>query len=170
VLQTATAQRAAHAWGPADQQVLEVTGGGQPVLVLTHPDRDIYTFIDNSPGARSSREPAAISIGATPTAEHALRYYTVDGAPLADLTVSGGQVTVSPVQPSPGEAVPDISKWQFACWIGCIGRKSNSTCLLACENCLTYSSGGIARAANCTYCIICAGPNGVACLKECNIT
>ncbi len=170
VLETATAQRAVRAWGPAGPEVLEISGGSQPVFVLTHPGRDIYTFIDNSPGALSGNEPVAISMGATPTAEHALRYYTVDGAALADLKVSDGQAIVTPVQPGPGEAVPDIAAWQFACWIGCIGRRSNYTCLNACENCLNYSSGGIARVANCTYCVLCAGPNGVACLEECAIT
>jgi hypothetical protein len=169
VLQTATAQRAVRAWGPAAQEVLEISGGSQPVLVLTHLERDIYTFIDNSPGAHSN-EPVAISLGAAPTAEHALRYYTVNGGALADVKLSGGQAIVTPVQPGIGEAVPDISKWQIACWLGCIGRKTTSPgCITACDNCFYYSVGSLARLIACTQCAVCAGPNGVACLRECNI-
>jgi hypothetical protein len=170
-LKTATAQRAVRAWGPAEPQVLEITGGSQPVLVLTHPGRDIHTFIDNSPSAASSNEPVAISLGVSPAAEQALRYYTVDGAPLADLKVSGGRAVATLVRPAAGEEIPAGIPDKILCWFACINSKptTNYTCVNACENCLYYSSGGIARVANCTYCIICAGPNGVACLKECNV-
>jgi hypothetical protein len=169
VLGTATAQQAVRTWGPAEQQVLEISGGSQPVLVLTHPERDIYTFIDNSPGAHSS-EPVAISLGAAPTAEHALRYYTVNGGALADVKLSDGHATVTPVQPGPGEAVPNIAKWQIACWLGCIGRKTTSPgCITSCENCFYYAVGTLARVIACTQCVVCAGPDGVECLRECAI-
>lgn len=169
VLRTATAQRATRAWGPADAQVHEISGGGShPVFVLMHPDRDVYTFIDNSPGALRDNKPVAISLGIAPTTEHALRYYTVDGAALADLRVADGATMVKAVETAP-EVIPDLSKWQFACWVGCIGRKSTVACLAVCENCFYYSVGSIARLIACSNCVVCAGPNGVACAKECNI-
>jgi hypothetical protein len=165
VLRTATAQRAIRAWGAADPQVHEISGGSQPVLVLIHPDRDIYTFIDNSPGALNAGAPVAVSLGAAPTAEPALRYYTVDGAALADLRLADGEVKATATP----DAVPDVSKWQFACWVGCIGRKSNVGCLSVCEQCFYYAVGSAARLIACSNCVVCAGPNGVACAKECNI-
>lgn len=174
VLRSATAQRAIRAWGPADTQVHEISGGAShPVFVLMHPDRDVYTFIDNSPGAQRENAPVAISLGVAPTAEHALRYYTVDGTALADLQVADGKATATAVRSSSGETapdvIPDISKWQFACWLGCVGRKSTVGCLAVCENCFYYSVGSIARLIACSNCLVCAGPNGVACAKECNI-
>jgi predicted DCC family thiol-disulfide oxidoreductase YuxK len=169
VLETATAQRAIRTWGPAEKRVLKITGGSQPVLVLRHYERDIYTFIDDSPDAHSSG-PVAISLGAAPTGEHALRYFTVNGSALADLKLSDGHTTVTPVQPRPGEVVPDITKTQIACWLGCIGYSTTSPgCITACENCFYYAVGTVARIAACTQCVVCAGPNGVACLKVCNI-
>ncbi len=168
VLRTATAQRAIRAWGPADPQVHEISGGSHPVFVLVHPERDIYTFVDNSPGALRESKPVAISMGVAPTAERALRYYTVDGIALADLQVADGKTTVRAVETAP-EVVPDVSKWQFACWLGCIGRKSTVACLAVCEQCFYYAVGSLARLVACSNCVVCAGPNGVACAKECNI-
>jgi len=165
VLRTATAQRAVRAWGPAAPQVHEISGVSQPVLVLMHPDRDIYTFIDNSPGALHGDAPVAVSLGAAPTAEPALRYYTVDGAALADVRLANGEVTATAAP----DAVPDVSKWQFACWLGCIGRKSTVGCLAVCEQCFYYAVGSTARLIACSNCVVCAGPNGVACAKECSI-
>jgi hypothetical protein len=169
-LKTATAQRAVRAWGPAEPQVLEITGGSRPVLVLTHPERDIQTFIDNSPSATSSNEPVAISLGVSPAAEQALRYYTVDGAPMADLKVSGGRAVATLVRPAPGEESPAIPE-KVLCWFACINSKpsTNSVCLYNCENCVSYPIGGIARLVACIYCGVCAGPNGVACLYECSL-
>jgi len=173
VLETATAQRAVRAWGPVEQQVQEISGGSQPVFVLIHPERDIYTFIDNSPGALSGNEPAAVSLGVAPTAEHALRYYTADGVPLADLTVTNGRTIATPVLPRPGEAVPEIvpgiPAWQIACFAGCIGRKSGAQCIITCEHCFYYAVGTLARVIACSNCLVCAGPNGVPCLRECGI-
>jgi hypothetical protein len=168
VLETAAAQRAIRAWGPAEQQVLETTGGGRQVLVLRHPDRDIYTIIDNSPEAQGG-EPAAISVGAAPTAEHALRYYTVNGGALADLAISDGHTTITPVQLSPGEVEPDLSKIQFQCWLGCIGASTTSpSCITSCESCV-IGPNGLGKAIACALCIVCAGQNGVNCLYDCGI-
>jgi hypothetical protein len=175
VLRTATAQRAIRAWGPADAQVHEISGGGShPVFVLMHSDRDIYTFIDNSPGALRGNKPVALSLGAAPTAEHALRYYTVDGAALADLQVPDGKVTARAFLPHSGQAAPDvvpgIKSWQFACWLGCIGRRTASVaCAGVCEQCFYYAVGTVARLIACSNCLVCAGPNGVKCLMECSI-
>jgi hypothetical protein len=114
---------------------MEITGS-QPVFVLTHAKREIYTFIDNSPGALRGGNPAAVSLGAAPTAQHALRYYTASGLALADVIASGGRVTATPVEvppARPGEAVPDLKSWQIACFAGCIGRRSGAQCILTCE-------------------------------------
>jgi hypothetical protein len=167
VLETATAQRAIRAWGPAEQQVQEISGGSHPVFVLVHPEQDIYTFIDNSPDALGNTQPAALSLGVAPTAERALRYYTAGGVALADLKVSDGQVTATPVQPDVGEALP--SKWQIACFAACIGRKSGAQCMITCEHCFYYAVGSVARLIACSNCLVCAGPNGVPCLKECGV-
>jgi hypothetical protein len=167
LLETASAQRAIRAWGPAEQQVLEISGS-QPVLVLMHPERDIYTFIDNSPGALQGNDPAAVSLGVAPTAERALRYYTASGVPLADLAVSGGQVTATPILPS-AQAVPDLKSWQIACFAACIGRKSGAPCIITCEGCFFDATGTLTKLIACSNCLVCAGPNGVPCLRECAI-
>jgi hypothetical protein len=175
VLETTSAQRAIRAWGPAESQVFEISGGSYPVFVLKHPEHEIYTFIDNSPGALRSGDPAAVSLGVAPTAGHALRYYTASGVALADVAVSDGRVTASPVQQSPGgpasdtEAVPDIKAWQIACFASCIGRKSGAPCILTCRSCFFDATGTLAKMIACTNCFFCAGPNGVPCLKECAI-
>jgi predicted DCC family thiol-disulfide oxidoreductase YuxK len=172
-LRTAAAQRAVRAWGAAEPAVLEL-GGANPVLVLSHPEHNVYTFIDNSPGSAAGSEPVGICVGTIPGTEHDLRYYTVDGAALADLTVADGQLSAT----APGSApaaepalavTPDLSKWQLACFVGCVGRKVNVFCVINCENCFYYAVGTIARVAACTQCVICAGPSGVQCLKECAI-
>jgi hypothetical protein len=168
VLETATAQRAIRAWGPAEQQVLETTGGGRQVLVLRHPDRDIYTVIDNSPDAHGG-EPAAISVGAAPTAGDALRYYTVNGGALADLAMSDGRATITPVQLAPGEVEPDLTKIQFSCWLGCVGASTTSpSCITSCESC-AIGPNGLGKAIACALCAVCAGQNGVNCLYVCGI-
>jgi hypothetical protein len=171
VLKTATARQAVRTWGPAEGEVMEITGS-QPVFVLTHAKREIYTFIDNSPGALRGGNPAAVSLGAAPTAQHALRYYTASGLALADVTASGGRVTATPVEvppARPGEAVPDLKSWQIACFAGCIGRRSGAQCILTCEGCVFDVTGTLAKVIACTNCVVCAGPNGVQCLRECSI-
>jgi hypothetical protein len=173
VLKTATAQQAIRAWGPAEQQVLQ-SGGSDPVLVLVHPGRGIYTFIDNSPGALSGSQPAAISVGMAPSAEHALRYYTVDGAPLADLKVSNGHATATPVQVGTGggassTVVPEGVKAAAACFTVCVTGHTDPSevCYFHCAECVTYTVGSLAQIAQCTLCIYCAGKKGVPCYKAC---
>jgi hypothetical protein len=168
VMKTEAARRAIRTWGAAEP-VHEIRGGENPVFVLVHPDRDIYTFIDNTPGALSSGSPAVLSLGSSPTGE-ALRYYTADGAGLADLTVSGGTVTATAVTPDKGGVVtPNLSPWQIACFAVCVGRKSGAQCIITCEHCFYYAVGTLARIIACSNCLVCAGPNGVPCLKECSI-
>jgi hypothetical protein len=140
------------------------------VFVLAHPEREVYTFIDNSPGALRGGDPVAVSMGLAPTAERALRYYTVDGVALADVAVSKGQVTATPVQPDAAQpAAPALKPWQIACFAACIGRKSGAQCIITCEHCFYYAVGTLARLIACSNCLVCAGPNGVPCLKECAI-
>jgi hypothetical protein len=172
LMKTASAQRAIRTWGPAAREVLEVSGGAQPVLVMTHPAHDIVTFVDNLPGALASGDPTAVSMGKAPTAASALRYYTVGGVPLADVAVSDGRVTASPVQRSARQSEvdsPDIKAWQIACFASCIGRKSGAPCILTCRSCFFDATGTLAKMAACTNCFFCAGPNGVPCLRECAI-
>ena len=173
VLKTATAQQAVRAWGPAEQHVQQISGS-DPMLVLVHPDRDIYTFIDNSPGALNGNQPAAISVGMAPAAEPAVRYYTVDGVPLADLKVSNGQVTATPVQAgtgggASGEAVPEGIKAAAACFSICLTGTTNpaDVCFYHCEYCVNYAIGTLAQIAQCALCFACAGKNGVKCYKAC---
>jgi hypothetical protein len=167
VLATPAARRAIRAWGPAEQQVLEISGS-HPVFVLAHPEREVYTFVDNASGALRDGDPVAVSMGLAPTAERALRYYTVDGVALADVAVSDGQVTATPVAPDATQA-DSIKPWQIACFAACIGRRSGAQCIITCENCFYYAVGTLARLIACSNCLVCAGPNGVPCLKECAI-
>lgn len=178
VLKTATAQQAIGTWGPAGQQVLQ-SGGADPVLILHHPDRDIYTFIDNSPGALSGNQPAGISVGMASSGERAIRYYTLDGAPLADLTVSNGHATVAPVQAGAiahghGSALvepvePTSLKAAAACFSICLTGtvKPEDVCFNHCDYCATYTPGTLAQVAQCTLCIACAGKYGVKCFNAC---
>jgi hypothetical protein len=173
VLKTATAQQAIRAWGPAEQHVLQI-GGSDPVLVLVHPERDIYTFIDNSPGALRGNQPAAISVGTSPSAEAMVRYYTLVGAPLADLTVSNGQTKATPVSTgtgagASGTAEPEGVKAAAACFSICVTGRTNASdvCFVNCEHCSTYAVGSLAQVAACTLCIACAGKYGLQCYLDC---
>jgi hypothetical protein len=174
-LKTATAQQAIRTWGPAEQQLLQ-SGGADPVLILHHPDRDIYTFIDNSPGALSGNRPAGMSVGMVPSAEPVMRYYTLDGAPLADLTVSNGKATVTPAQVQTGTIAhgsalvePAGLKEAVACFSVCLtGKvKPEDICWNSCYNCLTYVVGTLAHTIACSQCVVCAGKYGIPCVKAC---
>lgn len=175
MLKTATAQHAIRTWGPAEKQLLQ-SGGTDPALILYHPARDIYTFIDNSPGALSSNQPAGISVGMAPSAELAMRYYTLDGAPLADLKVSNGHATVTPVQVQAGtiahgsaQVEPMGLKEAAACFSICLtGKvKPEDACWNSCYNCSIYAVGTLAHTIACTQCVVCAGKYGLPCVKAC---
>jgi hypothetical protein len=170
VLKTATARQAIAAFGRADTHVLEVTGGSNPVFVLVHPERRIYTCIDKS--ALRVSDPVGISLGAAPTPAGGLRYYTVRGTGLADLITENGRVRAQAVDAGtahPGTVEPDINKTQIACFIACVGVKSSASCIQACIGCATDVVGTIPQIVACTQCVVCAGPNGVSCLRDCNI-
>jgi hypothetical protein len=173
VLKTATAQQAIRTWGPAQQHVLQI-GGSDPMLVLVHPERDIYTFIDDSPGALRDNQPAAISVGTSPSPEAVVRYYTLAGVPLADLTVSNGQAKATPAPVGTGggasvAAEPQGVKAAAACFSICVTGRTNPSdvCFVNCENCANYAVGSLAQVAACTLCIACAGKYGLQCYLDC---
>ena len=140
---------------------LVATGGGWQFTLKRAADRAV-ALLDGG-------DPAAISVGAAPTAEHALRYYTVNGGALADLAISDGHATITPVQLSPGEVEPDLTKIQLQCWLGCIGASTTSpSCITSCESCV-IGPNGLGKAIACALCIVCAGQNGVNCLYDCGI-
>lgn len=168
VLQTATAQRAVSTWGAAE--ILELSGGSNPVFMLVHSERDIYTFIDNSPRARQASGPAAVSLGVAPGAGGTIRYYTVSGIALADLSVADGQATATPGQPT-AAVQPDITinKVTLACFAACVGRPPNVSCVDNCARCSEASGTLAQKLLACLPCVTCAGVNGVNCLYVCNI-
>ena len=170
-LATAPVQRAIRTWGPVQGEAMHVSGGGRTVLALAHPQRGILTFVDNSPGALRGGNPVALSLGHAPTAEHGLRYYTVSGAPVTDLAVSGGHVTVTAVQPSPGEVDPDFNMKTFIfCFTACVAEKNiQPACLQNCATCgRDLVSGAImASLVPCGACAACAGRHGISCAKQC---
>jgi hypothetical protein len=168
VLQTATAQRAVSTWGAAE--VLELSGGSNPVFMLVHSERDIYTFIDNSPRARQASGPAAVSLSVAPGAGGTIRYYTVSGIALADLTVADGQATATPAQPT-ATAEPGIviNKVTLACFAACIGRPTSVACVDSCARCSEAQGTLAQRILACVPCVTCGGVNAVNCLYVCNI-
>ena len=168
VLQTVTAQRAVSTWGAAE--VLEVSGGSNPVFMLVHAERDIHTFIDNSPRARQASGPAAVSLGVAPGAGGTIRYYTVSGIALADLTMADGQATATPGQPT-AAVEPDatINKVTLACFAACCGKPTNVACVESCARCAAAGGNPAQHALACAPCLVCAGVNAVNCLYVCNI-
>jgi hypothetical protein len=168
VLQAATAQRAVSTWGAAE--VLELSGGSNPVFMLVHSERDIYTFIDNSPRARQASGPAAVSLSVAPGAGGTIRYYTVSGIALADLTVADGQATATPAQPTAtAEPGITINKVTLACFAACIGRPTSVACVDSCARCSEAQGTLAQRILACVPCVTCGGVNAVNCLYVCNI-
>jgi hypothetical protein len=159
VLATGTAQRAVRAWGPADAQVYLVRDGADATYVLFHPEREATTFIDAAPAA----EPVGFSVGVDAEAG-VLRFHTVDGAALLDVSVADGTVRLA----ATGDVEPDIATWQVACFFTCLGRKGGVTCVNACYSCATTPNAAL-RAIACAQCLTCAGPHWKVCLQECAI-
>jgi hypothetical protein len=165
----ASVQQAIRTWGPVEGDVYTVTRGGQPTLVLTHPRRGIFTFVDNSPAALRGGTPAALSMGKASTAAPAARFYTTGGTPLADVAVSGDHVTASAVSGNTivldsfnAEAEPDVSKAEIAIFIACIGENASATCWMNCITCVE-TIATIYGIVPCAYCLACAGPYGITC-------
>lgn len=161
LLRTASAQQAIRTWGPAQAEVFEVTGS-QPVLVLTH-SRGILTFVDNSAGALRDIRPVALSI-APSLAEASgatMRYYSIDGVPLADIAANG-RVTLSSAQSRTSITEPDIRipTAQLTCFVACLGSAVDGNCANNCVGCAHSLM-------SCVSCAACAGPKGVACARQC---
>lgn len=170
-LATAPVRTAIRTWGPLQGEVLHVTGtDGMPVLALSHSQHGILTFVNDSPGALQGGNPVALSLGQAPTTGQGIRIYSVSGAPIADLTASGGRVRATAVSPA-APAIPGFNPKLFAfCFLGCIGEKELSvTCLQNCTACGENLATGSYTGAllTCPYCIACAGPHALSCAKEC---
>jgi hypothetical protein len=166
VLATRTAQRAVRAWGRPEAQVYVVEDGRDATYVLFHTERGVHTFIDATPGALDSAEPVGFTVGAQAEAG-VLRFHTVDGAALLDVSVTDGTVTA--VEPAAtGDEEPAIATWQVACFFTCLGRKGGVTCVNACYSCATTPNAAL-RAIACAQCLACAGPHWKVCLEECAI-
>ena len=174
-LATVPGQRALSTWGAVEQQAFKVRGGGRVTLMLTHPRARILTFISMSPGALRGGNPAAVSLGEALASDHAIRYYSVGGTPLADLMASSGRVQASPVPRDavvPGrtaEVEPELTPKQIACFIACIGRKAGAGCI---QNCITCVAGIVYKnppPIPCAECAACAGPYGTDCVGECGL-
>jgi hypothetical protein len=147
-------------WGPLDNDVREVTRGAERVLAFRHSKSNVVTFVDISKGA-SATKPAAISMGNSAHGT-ALRFYTVRGTPVADITRSGSGVKVTAPAAAPAE--PDDLFWTI-CFVGCIGDNVSGSCLDTCHSC---DPGTIMGAINCAACIVCAGPHAIKCVNQCN--
>jgi len=176
-LATASGQRAVRTWGEVDAKAYKLTRNGRVTVMLSHPRDGILTSIIMSPAASGGRHPA-VSLGATPGAEHALRYYTTGGTPLADVRSVGGRVEARPVPKdavTPGRTArveePDATAKQIACFVACTGRRYGANCLGDCINCAAYiyihkHPEGL----SCTECFACATSHGAECVDECGIT
>ena len=171
-LATAPGQRAVTTWGAVDLEAYRLSAGGQDILMLSHPRSGIITFMDLAPEALKGGRPAAVSLGAAPGTEKTVRYYTVGGTPLTDLTVSstGTKATAVPrdanvpsIAAVPAE--PDVSKRQVANFIACTGRKAGEACLANCIDCPTvfYIEK---NPLPCFQCAICFGPHAISCALE----
>jgi len=174
VLATASVQQAIRTWGPVEGEIYQASSGERPTLMLTHLRDGILTFVRSSPSALRGGNPAAVSLSEVP-AVHAIRYYTVGGTPLADLTASSGQVQVGPVPSGAvvtgrtAEVVPDLGKAPIACFIGCVGRKVDAGCILDCLGCLSSIIFHQPNPIDCGECTFCAGQRGTECIEECGI-
>lgn len=161
-LESEPMKAAVSAWGPIGSEVHEITRGAERVLAFRHSRNDVVTFVDSSRRA-SATKPTAISLGRKAHGA-SLRFYTVQGTPVADITRSGSNVKVTAPEAAP-DAEPD-SIFPTVCFIGCIGANITAQCLQTCFGC---DPGSVITAVNCLACIVCAGPNAIKCLKDCGI-
>jgi hypothetical protein len=150
---------------------MEVKEGQDRVLVLTHHrgEHKVITFVDNSADARHG-SPVCLSVAESPSASHGIRYYTVDGTPLADVAMgSNGKTEVFPVRPhqDAGEdetITPD--GFHLACFFLCLQEFNvnlSPGCLQNCESCFELIS-----AHACVLCAACAGGvKAIACGRRC---
>jgi hypothetical protein len=153
-------QRAIRTWGPVQTSAHEITSGNEKVLVLVHGRGDIVTLVDNSANIHSSR--TVLSMGEAPTKTPGIRFYTVNGAAIADITQSNQQVKVAAAH---NNATPDISPIAVNCFIACIGANASAGCVLNCFSCVT--GGAVGAIIDCPQCLLCAGPDAVKCARLC---
>jgi hypothetical protein len=173
-LATPAGQRAVRTWGETDAKAHKITSDGVVTLMLAHPQHGVVTFIRMSPGSSHT----AVSLGAVPGVEDAIRYYTAGGTPLADLATANGRAQASPVpagtaragMAAPGEtAEPDISIKAKACFIACIGRRAGGPCIANCVSCVAIIFLHKTLPMVCDQCVACAGQHAIACSEECGL-
>lgn len=164
-------QRAVQTWGPVRSAVMEVKDGAERVLVFTHHtgEDQVITFVDNSADARHGT-PVSLSMAESPSANHGIRYYTVDGTPMADIVMGAhGKTEALPVSEHHdagkyGFMMPD--GFHLRCWLLCLQEFNvnlSPGCFQNCEECFELIS---ARA--CVLCAACAGgAKAIACAKRC---
>jgi hypothetical protein len=153
-------RRAVRTFGALSPAAYAVNSGQTKTLVLVHGRGEIVTLVDTTAGVAAKS--TVLSMGIAPTEEVGIRFYSVDGFGLADLTRQGAKA-VEDQRPDVVEA-PDISKAELICFIGCVGETVSVTCAVACLGCI---EGGIPAIWNCPYCLACAGPEAVKCAKRC---
>jgi hypothetical protein len=168
VMKTPAAQQAVRAFGAPDSAVLELTDGGQALLVLAHPGGKL-TLIDNSPGALRG-DPLGLTMGPAPSGGRELRFYATSGLPLADVTTSGDRVVatvaaqVASGEPGASAIEPDVSKpskAQILVFVTCLQAQVTLNCADTCAACVHAPS--LACIAQCG---LCAGPNAWRCAKQ----
>jgi Bacterial regulatory proteins, luxR family len=174
-LATTSGQRAVRTWGPVDAEAYRVSSDGRVNLMLTHKRDGVLTFIGISPDELRAGSPAAVSMAEVPGTKHAIRYFSVGGTPLADLTVADGRVIASAVPSgavAPGRAAevePDLSPKQIACFVACIGRRAGSGCISSCISCVTGIALKHPNPVVCGECSVCAGSHGQECVVDCGL-
>lgn len=155
LLATTSMQRSIKAWGPA-AEIYKVSGA-QPSYIVSHPRNGIFTVVDNSRGAIQAGNPVAISLGNSPGTTPALRYYTIDAAPLVDVSVSNGIAKADPVHGQPSDENVPAGFYGF---VMCVASNVSAPCALGCQSC-AHNPTALCVAA----CITCAGPAGMKCAR-----
>jgi hypothetical protein len=167
-LASSSLRRAVQTWGPVGADVMEVRDGSERVLVFTHREahEQIVTLVDNAADARQGA-PISLSMGKSPDAKDGLRFYTVDGLPLADLAVlPSGQAQFVAVPQQSGQ--PIVPEFSVGCWLLCLQEFNiynlSPGCLASCEACFGLYGGAI----TCAHCFLCAGgAKAITCAKRC---
>ncbi|MDX6395501.1 MAG: hypothetical protein QOJ73_6564 [Streptosporangiaceae bacterium] len=163
-------RRATRTWGQPQSQVVELMEGSERILVFSHGDGEsrMITVVDNSVNARQGA-PISLSMGKSPSAEHGIRYYTVDGVPLLDIRVgAGGTSTLVPLAQSSNvnKSVPEVPDFSLGCWLLCMhkdGIYPTLGCEAACDACFALMS-----TLTCAHCLACAGGvKAVTCARRC---
>jgi hypothetical protein len=157
-LAVSAVQTAIQTFGPVEPTVQVVTSGNQRVLMLVHGQTDILTMADISASAGS--DPTVLGMGKSPVGA-GLRFYTVSGAALGDLTTSNGQVTATAAASDP---IPDVTPGQILRFLECIGAHAGPACIENCIGCVTGGTFGVII--DCPQCAICAGPHAITCARR----